>query len=170
MEHERFDSFTRQLSGAGSSRRRALQMLGTMLFGGGLTEVAARLGLADDAAAKAKKPKSKAKTKAKRKSQAERQRPGPLQAEKRGKGKKGKKKPPAPLPPGCQSCNECQLCRNGACAPDPALDGVRCLGSGAACGYCSGGVCAASGRQPCRDGVCPRADECCPEKRLCGDQ
>ncbi|MDF3040969.1 MAG: hypothetical protein K0Q71_3675, partial [Thermomicrobiales bacterium] len=48
MEHERFDSFTRRLSGAGSSRRQALQLLGTMLFGGVLTGIAARIGLADD--------------------------------------------------------------------------------------------------------------------------
>jgi hypothetical protein len=165
MDHGHFDDLTRSVASGAGTRRAALRLMAGVTLGGFMD----RFGLTDDAAAKAKKPKSKAKTKAKRKSQAERQRPGPLQAEKKGKSKKGKKKPPAPLPPGCQSCNECQLCRNGACAPDPALDGVRCLGSGAACGYCSGGVGTATARQPCADGVCPRYGECCPDKHPCSD-
>ena len=44
------------------------------------------------------------------------------------KKKKGKKKPP-PLPPGCRDCGDCEMCQNGACAPDPELDLVRCLES-----------------------------------------
>ena len=62
------------------------------------------------------------------------------------------------------------MCQDGACYRDPALEGVRCLGSGANCGYCKGGICTATNRQPCEDGVCPRYGECCPEKRQCADK
>jgi hypothetical protein len=48
MELIEFDTFTRQLHHAGSSRRQALQLLGGALLGG----VATRLGLAEDTAAK----------------------------------------------------------------------------------------------------------------------
>ncbi len=78
MEMKRFDSFTRRLSGAGSSRRQALQLLGTMLFGGVLTGVAARFGLTEG---EAKAKRHKAKRKQKRAPQAERKAHGQLQAE-----------------------------------------------------------------------------------------
>jgi hypothetical protein len=88
----------------------------------------------------------------------------------RRKGKKRRKKsPPPPLPPGCQNCNECQMCQDGACVPDPALEGVRCLGSGTACGYCQGGHCASSIIPACPDGVCPQKGKCCSDEQFCDD-
>src|SRR5262245_37019883 len=106
MESAKFDTLTRRLSGAGSSRRQTLRALGNILLGGALSGVAARLGRAEDAEAKAKQHKGKqheAKPKPKRKPQVERQGHDQLQAE--GKGKKKKHKKPKPLPPECQHCN-----------------------------------------------------------------
>ena len=162
MEMEQFDDLTRHLSGAGSSRRQALRALGGALFGSALAGVAARLGVTEGAA-KAKKHGGKAKRTHQDLAHPsqERQAPEPphpkaasgVQSEGKGKGK-GHHKPP-PLPPGCEDCTECQMCKRGQCVPDPALARVRCQGSGTACGYCQGGVCTASEEQPCADGVCP---------------
>ena len=51
----------------------------------------------------------------------------------------------------------------------PALEGVRCLGSGASCGYCQGGQCTASVVPPCADGSCPQRGQCCPDEKRCPD-
>lgn len=95
---------------------------------------------------------------------------GQPHSEGRRKGKKRRKRSPAPpLPPGCQNCNDCQMCQDGACVPDPALEGVRCLGSGTACGYCQGGQCAASIILPCPDGDCPQKGRCCSDEKFCAE-
>lgn len=168
MDTKRFDDVARSLSEEHPSRRQALRALAGVLLGGALGGVGTRLGLVDVTEAKPKtrkaKPNPKTKAKPRRKPQARRRSGGPVWAERKGKGKKKSKKKPPPLPPGCQNCNECQMCKNGACAPDPALERVRCQGSGAACGYCQDGVCAASEERPCQDGVCPRKGQCCPEE------
>ena len=168
MESEQFDTLTRRLSGTGSSRRHTLRTLGAMLFASTLTGVAVRLGLADVMEAKPKH--KKAKSAHKRHRPDERNEHGRVEAQGKGKKKKHKKPKPQPLPPECQHCNDCQMCQDGACYRDPALEGVRCLGSGSNCGYCQGGFCTATDRQPCEDGVCPRYGECCPEKRQCADK
>ena len=168
MDMEQFDDLTRRLGGAGSSRRSVLRAVGDVLLGGTLGGVAARLGLVVGAAAKPKGKKHKAKPKQKRPSQAERNPRGQLQTEGKRKKKRKKKEPP-PLPPECRDCNDCQMCKDGACFRDPALEGVRCLGSGANCGYCQGGICTPTDRRPCDDGVCPRYRECCPGQHRCND-
>jgi hypothetical protein len=169
MEIERFDAMTRRMSGGGSSRRQALRVVAGAVLGGALASAAARLGLVDDAAAKAKKHRTEPKRK--HKSQAEANRQGQLQVEGRRKKKRKKrdKEPKPPLPPRCQNCTECQMCQDGTCVPDPALEGVRCLESGAACGYCQGGQCAASAAPPCPDGSCPPRGQCCPGDKRCVD-
>jgi hypothetical protein len=83
----------------------------------------------------------------------------PGEAKRRRKGKKKKKRNP-PLPPGCRNCGDCQLCESGACAPDPELDGVRCLENPedrtGQCHVCQNGVCVPLANDgPCKDG-----DEC----------
>jgi hypothetical protein len=173
LDIERFDGFTRHMAGTGSSRRQALRVLGAMLLLGTLNGVAAHLGLAETAAAKAKKPNAKAKQK--RKNQAARKEYGPLRAagkrkgKGKGKGKKHRPNPPPLLPPGCQNCTECQMCQDGNCVPDPALAGVRCLGSGATCGYCQAGQCAGSAVPACPDGTCPQSGQCCSGEKRCVD-
>ena len=59
------------------------------------------------------------------------------------------------------------MCQGGTCVPDPALDRVRCQGSGAACGYCQDGVCTASEQSSCDDGTCPQKGQCCSDERWC---
>jgi hypothetical protein len=90
----------------------------------------------------------------------------------KGKGKKDKhphKSPP--LPPSCRTCNECQMCQDETCVPDPDLSGVVCRGSGAACGYCQDGQCVASDKHACGNGFCPsRLSQCCEGERLCPDR
>jgi hypothetical protein len=169
MDHGDFDALTRSVA-SGTEPRRAVVRL---LLGGALGVLTTRLGLADMAAGKAKKPKAKTNQGL---AQRKRTGHGQLQAERNRKGKgKGKKHrrnpppPPPPLPPGCQHCSECQMCQGGACVPDPALAGVRCLGSGAACGYCQGGQCAGSATPPCPDGTCPSRGQCCPGEQRCPD-
>jgi hypothetical protein len=178
MENDQFDALIRTLSGADSSRRETLRVLRGMLLGGALSGVVARLGLGEGAAAKGKKHQ-KAKSKRQRKARTEHWQHGQFEAEGQHKGKgKGKHHkhrphdptPPPPLPPGCENCNECQMCQDGACVPDPALDGVRCLGSGATCGNCQGGQCTASALPPCPDGTCPQRDQCCPGEKKCADR
>ena len=61
------------------------------------------------------------------------------------------------------------MCKDGACVRDPALERVRCQGSGATCGYCQGGVCTPSDQRPCDDGVCPRKGQCCSGEKWCED-
>jgi hypothetical protein len=149
MEMNEFDILMRQLSGTGSSRRQALQALGTVLLGSAFGGVAARLGLADGTAAKPKKHKHKPKPK--RPSQAARKTQGQLQAEgkgkKKGKGKgkgKGKPKPP-PRPPCGTGMVQC---------PDKS-----CVAADACC----------PGDYQCPDGSCIPVYECCPPDRSCGD-
>jgi hypothetical protein len=164
MDDCHFDRIVRLLAGEGETRRGVLRLL----TGGALGLLTARLGLAEDA--RAKKPKRKPRRRpARMRSKTKPQ--GSLQAEGKRRGKKGKKKPkdPPPLPPECRDCTECQMCQDGGCVPDTALDGVRCLGSGATCGYCQNGQCAASDRLPCPDGVCPPRGKCCPGQRQCVD-
>ena len=137
MENDQFDALIRTLSGADSSRRETLRVLRGMLLGGALSGVVARLGLGEGAAAKGKKHQ-KAKSKRQRKARTEHRQHGQFQAEGqhkgKGKGKHHKHKPrdptpPPPLPPGCENCNECQMCQDGACArPGPrrrSLPGQR---------------------------------------------
>jgi hypothetical protein len=167
MDYGRFDDLTRSVAGGASTRRAVFRLLA----GGALGSLVAGIGLTEITAAK---PKHKnAKGKQRWKSQPEGKAPGQLQAEGKGRKKRHKKpkdpKPLPPLPPGCQNCNECQMCQDGTCVPDPALDGVRCSGSGRDCGYCQGGQCAASSVPPCDDGVCPQQGKCCPGEKQCPD-
>jgi hypothetical protein len=173
MEMDRFDALTRTLSTADASRRQALRALGSLLLSGTLGGVAARLGLAEDAVARPKK-RHKAKAKRHHKPQAERKGRERLQAagkhHKKHKNKHhDKPKDPPPLPPGCQHCNECQMCQDGACVPDPDLGGVPCLESGATCSYCQSGTCTATDIPPCEDGLCARRGYCCPGEKYCPD-
>jgi hypothetical protein len=57
MDHRDFDALTRSALAAGGSRRALLRLLAGSALGG----VAARLGLAEDAAAKAKRRQAKSK-------------------------------------------------------------------------------------------------------------
>jgi hypothetical protein len=184
MENKQFDALTRRLSEGESSRRQTLCMLGGALFSTALGAVAACIGFADDTEARAKPSHEKAK---KHKHHEAPSQPAPagqrvaksqthlksggVQSEGKNKGKgkgngkgKGKGHKPPSLPPGCEDCTECQMCKRGACVPDPALERVRCQGSGATCGYCQAGVCTPSEERPCQDGVCPRKGQCCPEE------
>jgi hypothetical protein len=167
MDHGPFDDLTRSLALEPGPRRSVIRLLA----GGALAGLAAHLGLAVDVVGK-KRHASKSK---RRKSRPERNAHGALQSEGKGKHKskhhkKRKPKDPPPLPPGCEHCNPCQMCQDGACVPDPDLERVRCAGSGAACGYCQGGICAASVIPPCDDGTCPRKGYCCPGEKYCSDR
>jgi hypothetical protein len=157
MDHEEFDALTRTMADGGTTRRAALRFVS----GGLLGVLAARLGLPEDAAATPKK----------RKRRPEPKRHDSLQAEgKRRKKRRKKPQEPPPLPPGCQQCNDCEMCQDGVCVPDVDLEGVRCQGSGAACGYCQFGQCAPSVVPPCADGVCPQREQCCSEEKRCPDR
>jgi hypothetical protein len=175
MDQEVFDDLTRSVASGLGTRRQALRALSGTLLRGAFGGVAVRVGLGDVTAAKA--TKHQAKPKRKRGPEAEGKEQGQLDAAGKGKGKgrgkgkgkrKGRKKPP-PLPPGCQACNECQMCRDGACVPDSALAGVPCLGSGATCSHCQAGVCTANEQRPCEDGFCARRGQCCPGEKYCSD-
>ena len=164
MDMEQFDIFTRQLSGAGSSRRQALRALRGMLLAGALTGVAARLGLAD--VAEANNKKHKAKSKQKRKPQAERKAQGKLQAEGKGKKKRHRKPKASPQcdPDVVKLCNRCEepvcaagdwVCRSNGEKECP--DG-SCVAANACCG----------GLYRCDDGTCiDPFSECCPYQKLC---
>jgi hypothetical protein len=159
MDHENFDALIRAVAGGPEPRRAILRVLA----GGVLTGLAARLGPGEDAEAKKR-----------HKPNADRKQPKHLQAA--GKGHKKHKsrhhhkpKEVPPLPPGCQHCTECQMCRDGACVPDPDLAGVPCLGSGATCSYCQNGVCTATEIRPCDDGVCVHRGYCCAGEKHCPD-
>lgn len=165
MENEQFDTLTRQLSDAGSSRRQALRALAGVFLGGALGGVAARLGLTEVAAAKAKR--HVAKPKQKRRSQAERRAQGQLQTEGKRKGKKKRKKPN--LKPLC-ALSDCED-RGGTCCPDQS-----CAAAGACCPdmyRCDGGTCVdpleacCPGQKKCDGGACVSVDECCPGKKWC---
>ena len=176
MESYQFDLLAQTLSSSGVCRRQVARTLVGALLGGAFAGVAARLGLTGSSA----KQKHTSRKHAHHPSHhpASRHR-HPKDVHSQGKGKKHHKKrknpqsppssPPPPLPPGCQSCNECQMCQDGACVADPDLNGVRCLGSGASCGYCAGGQCAAASVPPCPDGTCPQAGQCCPGEQRCPD-
>jgi hypothetical protein len=165
MDQGHFDDLTRSMGRGGDTRRAILRLLA----GGALGGMVARLGLVEVTEAKPKHEKEKRKQQ--RRPQAEHKGHGQLHAEGKGKKKKRHKKPkePLPLPPGCAFCNDCQMCQDGACVPDPALDGVRCLASGAACGYCQSGQCTASALPPCPDGTCLQRGQCCPGEKKCPD-
>lgn len=161
MEHDLFDALTRIL-GTADSRRGTVRALGGAFFS---SLLAPTLGVDEDAAAKARQHARGKK---------DRHDSNRVQSEgkRKGRGKKGKRQHKSPpLPPGCQDCNDCQKCQNGACVPDPDLDGIICQGSGAACGYCQSGQCAPSMIRPCSDGICPaRENQCCSDEKLCIDR
>jgi hypothetical protein len=165
METKQFDDLARRL-GAGSSRRSLLRAVGGTL----LAAAATRLGLSKEAEAKGKHH-HKAKPKRHRAAHEEHEARGQLGVEgKRGGKKKHKKKHPPPRQEPCaEECNDCQMCQDGACVRDPDLEGVRCLGSGANCGYCQGGFCVPSDVPPCADGACPRQGQCCDDEKRCVD-
>jgi hypothetical protein len=168
MEMKSFDVLTRQLSEVGATRRLVTRTLARALLGGVLAGVAARCGLAEPAAAKSKH--HKAKPKPKYTSQAQWQTHGQAHAEGKRKGKKRHKKSPLPpLPLGCQNCNECQMCQDGACVPDPDLGGVPCQGSGPTCSHCLNGVCTVNEQRPCPDGICAHRGTCCAGEKWCED-
>ena len=174
MDQESFDDLTRSVAGGLGTRRQALRALSGALLGGGFGGVATWLSLIDETAAKA--AKRPAKSRHNRGPRTEPKTHEQLQAQGRGRGKgkgkgkkgKGKKKPP-PLPPGCEFCNECQMCQDGACVTDSALAGVPCLGSGATCSHCQAGLCTANEQLPCADGLCARRGQCCPGEKWCPD-
>jgi hypothetical protein len=159
LETEQFDALTRRLGGAGPSRRQALWALGSVLLSGALGSVAASLGLVTDAEATANGKNRKAKPKPRRAAHTVEKERGRLQAEGKGKKKRKKRKPP-PLPPGCRDCGDCEMCLNGACAPDPELDLVRCLESpedrSGQCHVCQNGACVPLPN----DSLCNDGDEC----------
>jgi hypothetical protein len=175
MDQEAFDDLTRSAAGGPGTRWQALRALSGALLSGGFGGVAAWLGLLDETAAKA--TKRRAKSRRKRGPRAEPKTHEQLHAQGRGKGKgmgkgkkgKGKGQKTPPLPPGCQACNECQMCQDGACVPDSALAGVPCLGSGATCSHCLLGVCTANEQLPCPDGICVRRGQCCSGEKYCSD-
>jgi hypothetical protein len=189
MDHGQFDALARTMAGDVNTRRAVIRLLV-----GGVASVLTGTHGSMESAAKQKRASRKHGHHPSRHSASRRQHSKHSQGHgkgkdthsqgkskdrhNQGKGKKSHKKrknpqsPPSPLPPlppGCQSCNECQMCHDGACVPDPALEGVRCLGSGAACGYCAGGQCAASAAPPCDDGTCPQTGQCCPGEKRCPD-
>jgi hypothetical protein len=149
MENEQFDDLTRHLGGAGSSRRQTLRALGSVLLGGTLGSVAARLGLGDVAEAKKKR---KEKPNRNRQSQAERKARGQLQAEGKRKGKgKGKQDKRNRKPPGCTG----EFCDNGG-----RCCGGSCVAPGACC----------PGEKPCGGG-CIAETSCCPYyEKECGGE
>jgi hypothetical protein len=107
----------------------------------------------------------------------------------RGAAAKPKDKPPKDKPPkdkctgvGCcppGGCPEpdagCQMCQDGACVTDPALEGVSC--GSELCHVCQGGRCVAAGEQEfcgdcgvCQAGACvPASAQECGMCRLCVD-
>src|SRR4051794_13053205 len=172
MEDNQFDVLARDVRCAGDSRRHVMRTVAPALLGGPLGSLAARLGLTGSSAKQRHTSRQHAHQHTHDPASRHRH---PKDVHSQGKGKKHHKKrqdpqsPPSPLPPGCQTCNECQMCQNGACVADPALNGVRCLGSGTACGYCAGGQCATSSVPPCPDGTCPQNGQCCPGEQRCPD-
>jgi hypothetical protein len=107
MDLDRFDGFTRQLSGAGSSRRHVARALGSLLLGGSLTGVAARLGLTEGTEAKPQRHHAKPRRQDRAQPQA-----GGLHTAGKGKHKKKRKHK--------QQCNEltaplCQDCQKPRC-------------------------------------------------------
>jgi hypothetical protein len=177
MESHQFDLLTQKLSGPNVSRRRVAHTFAVALAGGALAGLATRLGLTGSAAKQKHASRKHARHASHHPASRHQHADDPHSQGKGQKHHKSKKRkdpkspssPPSPLPPGCQNCNECQMCQNGACVADPALNGVRCLGSGTACGYCAGGQCAASALPPCDDGTCPQAGQCCPGEKRCPD-
>ena len=173
VDHDTFDALTRTAATDGGTRRTLLRLLA----GSALGAVAARLGLAEEAAAKAKQHKGKAKRKhhlapsqPDQADHAAAKSPGhPASSGVQSERKRRHHHKPPPLPPGCEDCTECQMCKDGACVRDPDLERVRCQGSGATCGYCQGGVCTPSDQRPCDDGVCPRKGQCCSGEKWCED-
>jgi hypothetical protein len=169
MEQERFDSLTRVLAGQGGRRS-----IFRLLLGSAVTALAARLDLTETVQATRQHRR-------RRRDSGHGPKPGRSQhaqaagkGKRKGNGRKNKRHHQSPLipplPPGCQNCNECQMCQDGACVPDSDLNGIICQGSGAACGYCQGGLCAPSLISPCADGFCPsRQNQCCADEKLCPD-
>lgn len=176
LEDNQFDVLARDLSGPGTSRRQVMRTVATALIGSTLGSLAAQLGLTGGSA-KGKRTSRKHAHHPSHHPASRHRHSKDVHSQGKGKGKKHNKKrkdpksppPLSPLPPGCQNCNECQMCQDGACVPDSALNGVRCLGSGAACGYCQGGQCAGSAEPPCPDGTCPQTGQCCSGEQRCPD-
>jgi hypothetical protein len=192
MDHDRFDAMTRASVGL-PTRRSAMRLLA----GGALSMLAARLGLAEDAAAK--QPK--------RKRQPTARKDDTLRTEGKRKGKKGKgKKPPQPKPRDCYSdaaCGACQRCIDGECVElaavcdpnacqeefcNPETNSWECrrtcqLESSVCCQGqcfvpCSGGreidpeTCQCGcrpGEWQCADGSCVSQDQCCDGEKACPD-
>jgi hypothetical protein len=157
MDVDRFDGFTRSLSTADASRRRALRVLGSLLLTGALGGVVAKLWPAESAEAKTGMAHRKAQKRSAHQAKDQR---GELEAAGKHKKHHKKHKKPPPLPPGCQHCGTCEKCQDGACVPDPDLDLVRCLDSaddpGGQCHVCQSGQCV-----PYSNGsVCNDGDEC----------
>jgi hypothetical protein len=171
MDLDQFDGFTRQLHDPSSARRSLLRALGSMILGGALSGVVARLGLTEDAAAKPKRHQSR------RKHRDQEHRPaGGLQTEGKRKKKRKRKKQCSELTaPLCQPCQEprcntatgtwsCQntcragfTCCNGLCEPNcengctmNSSNACVCETPGSGQVYCAAEhLCAAN---PCKSG------------------
>lgn len=180
MDLDRFDGFTRQFNGVGSSRQQVLRALGGMLLGGALSGLAARLGLSEDAEAKPKRHQAKPKRPKREHRQA-----GELQTEGKGRKKRKKKKRCSDLTaPLCQACQEAHCntatgkwecrnacrsgfsCCNGLCEP-PCDNGCQMNPSNACICEKSGGAghvyCAAEhlcAANPCKPGQEYNASTC----------
>jgi hypothetical protein len=168
MDMEQFDSLTRRLGAAGSSRRLALRSLGGVLLGGAFGSVSARLGLAEVAAARPKQ--NKAKPKRQRAARAAEARHGKLQAEGKRKKKRDKKRDKKPKPDEPCSLDKFR-CPDGTCVPwGTCCEGERrCNNSSPPC--IPSQTCCPGERDCEGDGsVCAKPGECCPAEQKCGNE
>lgn len=176
MDHARFDAWTRSIVTRPGRRRSLLRLVA----GSTLGVVAAHLGVAEGTEAKPRQHRRKRRSSHRHetatRAQGHGKPSGGVQSERKHKhkGKHRKQKPhdptPPPLPPGCEHCNECEMCQDGACVPDQALGGVPCQGSGAGCNHCLNGQCVPTEQLPCDDGLCAHRGQCCPGEQYCTDQ
>jgi hypothetical protein len=135
VELDQFDALVRQLSQNGASRRRAMRVLTGGLLGGTLAGIAARLGLAEIAAAR---PKSKHKRKPH----------GALQTAGKRRKKHRKQRSQPQLPPSTATPTP---------TPTPGLCPSDCTGRGGRC--CADGSCLAID-QCCPDAPPPVCGAC----------
>ncbi len=157
MEQETFDALTRSAVTGGSPRRGLLRLLA----GSALAGVTARLGMAEQAAAKSKhrgkghddhKPSGKVQAAGKK-------------HKNKGNDKHNKKDRDKPSPP--SACAQgFRRCSNGSCVADKP--GICCLGEE----FCPGGGCrpkngCCPGQTDCGGGVCVGPNECCPLQPVC---
>jgi hypothetical protein len=139
MDERDVDALARLVAGS-ESRRAALRLLA----GGALGGLAARLGLAEGAAARPKKQhKRRPESKSRETLQTEGKRKG------KGKGKKAGKKRPQPPQPQPEPCGPGEH----RCGPGPCIPINQCC----------------SNQKRCDDGSCVAEDGCCLGLKRCDD-